>query len=135
MSTILLSIKPVYVEKILSGEKKVEFRKTGFRRKVKRVVIYSTAPVKMIVGHFEVEFIYGDSVSTVWMAHNEDGGITAKEYAEYYNKPNLKTVHDAIVIGIKNPARIVPLELSVLGMRKPPQSFCYLTDEQGELFF
>lgn len=125
MSTILLSIKPEFVKKILSGEKKVEFRKRGFRREVKHVVIYSTAPVKKIVGYFEVDWIFLGTKSRMWSDFNLCAGITEKEYTEYY-----KNHDDAVVIGIKNPVRIEPLELSVLDLKRAPQSFCYLTDEQ-----
>lgn len=51
----LLSIKPEFVEKILSGEKLVEYRKAVFKRpEVKSVVIYSTMPDGLIVGEFEI---------------------------------------------------------------------------------
>lgn len=130
MSTILLSIKSKSVEKIFSGEKRVEFRKTGFSREIKHAVIYSTAPVKKIVGYFEVDFIYGDSPLNIWITHSRESGIDEEAYYKYY-----KGAKRHIVIGIKNPARIEPVELSVLGMRKPPQTFCYLSDKQAELFF
>ncbi len=50
---VLLSIKPKYVEKAITGEKQYNFRKTIFRNKnVREVYIYSTPPTKKIVGKF-----------------------------------------------------------------------------------
>ena len=50
--TVLLSIKPDYVEKILDGSKKYEFRKIIFNDNIQRIMIYSSSPVKKIVGFF-----------------------------------------------------------------------------------
>lgn len=51
MKSILLPIKPVFVERILSGEKWYEFRKR-LPLGIERVVIYETAPTKKVVGEF-----------------------------------------------------------------------------------
>jgi predicted transcriptional regulator len=64
---VLLSIKPEYVEKILDGTKKFEFRKGIFKNPdVKSVVIYSTMPVGMIVAEFDIADVIEDKPSTVW---------------------------------------------------------------------
>ena len=44
MSTILLSIKPEYVNKIIAGTKKYEFRKHLAQGDIQKIIIYSTAP-------------------------------------------------------------------------------------------
>ena len=47
---VLLSIKPEFVEKIFSGEKRFEYRKSIFKQQnIDTIVIYSTMPVGMIV--------------------------------------------------------------------------------------
>ena len=46
MSRMLLSIKPEYVNKIISGKKKYEFRKFHCREGIDTIVIYATAPMK-----------------------------------------------------------------------------------------
>ena len=58
---VILSIKPKYVQSILSGEKQYEFRKAIFKnRTIDRVFIYSSAPVKRIVALFEIGTILED---------------------------------------------------------------------------
>ena len=53
---VLLSIKPEFVEKIFAGTKKYEFRKSLFKKSgVKYVVIYASAPIKRVVGEFEID--------------------------------------------------------------------------------
>jgi len=46
----LTSIKPKYVEKIISREKTYELRKKIFKREVNNVFIYSTWPEKRLWG-------------------------------------------------------------------------------------
>ena len=53
MATILLSIKPEYVERIFNGSKKYEFRKYLPQEKVEKIVVYSTDPVQRVVGEIE----------------------------------------------------------------------------------
>ena len=124
MQIIILPIKPKYCKKILSGEKKVEFRRRGFRREVTHAVMYSTAPVKKIVGWFEMNFIYTGYPLVVWRYHKHEAGISEKEFKNYY-----KTCNDAVIIGIKN-ATPVDVKLSDLDIKLAPQSFYYLTEEQ-----
>ena len=56
---VILSIKPKYCEKIINGKKKVEFRRKIFKNenKIDLVFMYSTSPVKKIVGFFKIESI------------------------------------------------------------------------------
>ena len=49
---LLLSIRPEFVEKIISHEKKYEFRKRIFRKNVDKIFIYSSSPEKKIIGYF-----------------------------------------------------------------------------------
>jgi type I restriction enzyme S subunit len=53
---VLLSIKPQYVDEIVKGNKKYEFRKKIFKKKdeVQEIYIYSTSPVKKIIGYFNL---------------------------------------------------------------------------------
>jgi len=48
-----LSIKPEYVEGILNETKKFEFRKRLADKSVERIIIYSTLPIKQVVGEVQ----------------------------------------------------------------------------------
>lgn len=50
MATILLVIKPEFIERIFSGDKKFEFRRRVARRGVDKIIIYATRPVCAVVG-------------------------------------------------------------------------------------
>lgn len=121
---VLLSIKPEYVEKILDGSKKFEFRKNLFKKEgVKTVVIYSTMPVGKIVAEFEIEDILCESPDLVWDATKRSAGIS-KEFFDTYYVGKEKAI--AIQVG-KLKKYDEPFCISLLGDTiKPPQSYRYL---------
>lgn len=64
---ILLSIKPVFVEEIMRGEKVFEYRKAIYKnRDINKVVVYSSSPVCRVVGEFDVKNILCDSPEKLW---------------------------------------------------------------------
>ena len=68
---VLLSIKPNFVDSIIKGQKKYEYRKIIFKKDVQTVVIYKTTPFCKIIGEFEIEDILSDTpdkilISNLW---------------------------------------------------------------------
>lgn len=98
---VLLSIRPEFVDKIFAGTKKFEFRKSLFKKSgIKYVVIYASAPIKRVVGEFEIEDILSDEIDVIWERTQKYAGITESFYKSYFQ--NRKTAN-AIKIGrIKN---------------------------------
>lgn len=48
---VLMSIKPEFADKIFDGSKRYEFRRMIFKQPaVKKVVVYASAPVQMVIG-------------------------------------------------------------------------------------
>lgn len=120
---VLLSIKPEFVEKIFAGTKKYEFRKSLFRRSdVKIVVIYASAPVKRVVGEFEIDGILSDDVNTIWERTKKHSGITKAVYTSYFQK---RTTANAIQIGHLTKYD-ESKSLSDYNIHQAPQSFCYI---------
>ena len=120
---VLLSIKPEFVEKILDGTKKYEYRKSMFKRKdISTVVIYASYPVKKVVGEFRIKRIISEDVESVWNITSESSGITKVFYDKYFQQ---KTMANAIEIGelIKYDR---PKELADYNIICAPQSFCYI---------
>ncbi|WP_163832270.1 ASCH domain-containing protein [Spartinivicinus ruber] len=121
---VLLSIKPEYAEKILSGIKKYEFRKSIFKdQRVTTVVIYATKPVGKIIGEFEIDDILQDKPTLIWRKTKRYSGISKEFFEKYFNGRN-----KAFAIKVKNPSAYnVPYELTkLIPHGVPPQSFCYL---------
>mgnify|MGYP000574977599 CR=1 FL=1 len=78
---VLLSIKPEFAEKILSGEKRYEFRKTRFRdpSSVGKIYLYSSSPIQRIVGQFTLGSIIEDKPEYLWEKHGTESGIASRE--------------------------------------------------------
>lgn len=121
---VLLSIKPEYVEKIFSGEKKYEFRKSIFKNKsVDTIVVYSTMPVGRVVGELKIDTIIEDEIDKLWEITKKEAGISYDFFKSYF-----KNNQTGYAISIKN-AKIYdePLYLSDISNElKAPQSFCYI---------
>lgn len=80
---MLMSIKPCYAEKILSGEKTIEFRKRKFKP-VDRIYIYETSPVKMVVGYFKYYDVLVKNPLLIWRDNWQRAGMHFKEFEKYY---------------------------------------------------
>lgn len=122
MSRMLLSIKPEYVDKIVAGKKKYEFRKFHCREDVDTIVIYATAPVKQVVGEVSIIAVIEDDVDEVWKKTTPEGGITKKAFKEYY-----KDKQSAIAYQLGKVTQYAePMTLSEIGLSYVPQSFAYI---------
>lgn len=81
---VILSIKPEFVEKIFSGEKRYEYRKVLFKQKVDTVYIYASRPISKIVGEFKIGEIICDTPENIWKLTKEQSGVTKKFFDKYY---------------------------------------------------
>ena len=120
---ILLSIKPKYAEKILSGDKKYEFRRIIFKsRDVNKVIIYASSPVKKIVGEFDIEEILSLDIDLLWQETMSSSGISREFFDSYFNGKDF-----GHAIKVKNAKRFSkPLDLAAYNIERPPQSFAYI---------
>lgn len=122
--TVLLSIKPKYADLILSGSKRVEFRRSWAKEDVSMLVLYSSSPVQKIVGVVEVENTIIAPPKSLWETSVERcGGLTKDELRNYFSG---KEQGVAVLLGqvFKPAEHIKPLD--VIDNFVPPQSFRYL---------
>ena len=121
---VLLSIKPKYVELIMKGDKRYEFRKVIFRnRNIEMVYIYSSAPVKRIIGYFMVGDIIEDHPDRLWVQFSEFSGLNDIEFFSYFNGNKKGFAIEIVNLeAFKNP--VDPRE--IIPDFAAPQSFCYL---------
>ena len=126
MRTAIISIKPEFVDKIFSREKHWELRKQKIN--ADHFIVYATAPVKMVVGHFFCDEIIKGTPNHLWfwlrgfcIKHRDfDAYFEGKDYgyAHHIARPQLFPK---------------PLPITHYGLKRPPQSFCSLKEkEQGE---
>ena len=121
---VLLSIKPRYVKSILEGDKRYEFRKTIFKnRGINRIYIYSSSPVKKIVGRFEIGGILEDHPNNLWDTVKEFAGIDNRDFFAYFEGKSR-----AFAIEIQNLQEFIdPIDpYETMPGFVPPQSYCYM---------
>lgn len=119
----LLSVSPVYADRILSGMKQVEFRRSIFRDTVTHVVLYATSPVQRVVGFFEVNGIDEGPPSELWRRYQTTGSVNEEYFWAYYKGlARGYAIRVGRVYPLKVPVRLVDL----CGIDGPPQSFRYL---------
>ena len=130
---LLISIKPRYVEKILSGEKSVELR----RRKPRSLpgdwlAIYETAPTMALVAVTQITEVRINSPQCLWRSIGPVSGITKDEFDEYFAGTDR-----AVGIVIKSTLELAkPIPLADLRRAwprfHPPQGFIYLSDSRRQ---
>lgn len=119
-----MSIKPEFVEEIIRGNKKFEYRKRIFKRTdITSIVVYATKPYGKVVGEFEIEKIIVDTPDNIWKQTRKQAG-TPKTYFDDYFKDHSK----GFAIQIKEFIEYEkPLDLFEFdpNLKVAPQSFCY----------
>ncbi len=118
----MLSIKPEFVERILDGSKRFEFRRTMFKEPVRSVVVYSTMPVGQVVAEFDVKRIHQLPIHDLWGLTKEYAGISEDRFFDYFKG---KELGYAIEIGTIERYK-EPLSLKADFGVSPPQSFVYV---------
>ena len=125
---LILSIKPQYVEQIFNGNKTIELRKSMPSVKVgDTIIVYSTVPVKAIVGTCKISDIIEESPENIWLEHSKKLGISDEAFWKYY-----KNSSKSIGIGLSEICKF-DLHIPLSEIKKihpsfhPPQCFKYVS--------
>jgi len=127
---VILSIRAKYVNAILEGNKKYEFRKKSFRRDVDKVLVYATKPIGKIVCKFCIGKIVKDEPERLWENYRNFSGLTEEEFFAYFSG-----VQKGVAIEIKNVERFTePIDpKKIYPQFTPPQSWIYLSSIEQSL--
>ena len=122
MNSILISIKPQYVERIFNGSKKYEYRRRLPKDNIDKIVIYCTTPVKAVIGEVSVIKTISDTPGKLWGQTKDFAGISKEKYFEYFR---YKEKANCYVLG--NYVKYEhPRKLEDFGINVAPQSWVYL---------
>lgn len=125
----LISIHPNYTEKILSGEKRLEFRRSWAANQIDFLVIYSTVPVKQIVAVAQIGHVFRGSKSRLWeLSRIKGGGISRRKLFGYMQGKKEGVALELLKV-FRIDGGIYPHLLFGDGFR-PPQSFRYLSQDE-----
>ena len=132
--SIIISIKPKYASQIMSGEKTIELRrKFGSVWSETTAFIYSTAPVKAIIGKVSINKVYRLPPENIWEKyHNNVGSVDVDEFYHYFQGK-----YYGYAIEVKDPTEWGdPISLAELKRKfdfHPPQAFMYVKKEMQEM--
>ena len=121
---VLLSIRPRFAYAILEGTKTFELRRAVFRSSsVRKIVIYASSPVSLVIGEFTIDGILALEPNRLWAATASGVGIDQEFFDNYFSGREI-----GFAIKVRRPRRYAkPLRLEEhFGLSRPPQSLCYL---------
>lgn len=84
---VLISIRPEHADNIIEGVKTVEFRRrfpTEARARGATVWIYSTAPVKQVIGVATIESVAQMALPKLWTSHGTAGAVDRCVFDNYF---------------------------------------------------
>ena len=124
MSKILMSIKPEYVDKIFSGEKKYEYRKRMCKEQIDTIIVYSSSPIQKVVGELKIKQVLYDKKSIIWTKTNRYGGITKTKYDKYYENCDYAVAYEIEKAILYDKQK----DLKDFNVRTAPQSYIYINN-------
>jgi predicted transcriptional regulator len=131
---VLFSVKPTFADKILDGRKTVELRRKFTDAEVigSLAFIYSTSPVRELVGYARIRHVRRLRVRDIWNKYRDHAGINKSEFDSYF-----AGLSEGYAIELEEPKRLnsgVPIaRLRARFGFVPPQSFRYIPREYHEL--
>jgi len=126
--TIILSIKPKYAERIITGVKTVEFRRVWAAQYVQSIAIYASAPIQRIIGFATVSEVVLARPKKLWSyCTQHNAGLSRKELLSYFDG---KEFGFAIVLGETKRFGTSIDPRKIVKDFSPPQSFRYMTTSE-----
>lgn len=125
---VVLSVRPQYSDKIFEGKKTVELRRRFPVAAPRGTIayIYSTSPVRAMMGSTEIENVIKLPVREIWKKFGKMAQITKTDFDDYF-----AGVKEGFALKISNAKPFSrPVNLTELRDRfgfEPPQSFLYAT--------
>jgi predicted transcriptional regulator len=123
---VVLSVRPLYSEKIILGKKTVELRRRFPVSSPRGTIayIYSTSPVRAMVGSVEIEGVHKLPIPEIWKKFGKMAQIDRNDFDGYFSGLEV-----GFALKFRNVRPFIrPIDLSELRKRfgfEPPQSFLY----------
>jgi predicted transcriptional regulator/DNA-binding XRE family transcriptional regulator len=130
---LVLSIKPEYSTKIVSGKKTIELRRR-FASNIQPgtiVLIYESSPTRALIGLASIAEVLHGPTSTIWKQFGDDACVRRCDFDSYF--AGTKTGFAIKLRGARPLKRVLELqELRERFQFEPPQSFLYAPPELRE---
>ncbi len=125
----MMAIKPQFAFGLLTGRKRVEFRRRAAARKLTHIVVYATKPVGAVVGVLEISDLAEGTPQSLWSRFSNVGGIGRSDFFDYFAGTEHGIAYLVQHVWSCDEAR----ELGKVGLpRVPPQAHQYLSSRTLE---
>lgn len=124
-SDLLVSMRPKYAQKILTGSKVVEIRKKFSAKWVgRRAVLYASNPEKALVGEATIRSVSHGSPSQIWNQFGSSIGCSFEEFSLYVgNATKINAIELDEVYPYKEPIPLTQISHLLQKELRPPQSY------------
>lgn len=129
---ILISIKPKYASLIYAGYKVVELRKvipTQFDGHM--AYIYETAPISKVTGYFIVGGFISLKKDLLWKRFGSLTVVSKTDFDNYFHNHEMAYG----IISIDAHRFEYELDITTFGLKRPPQSWCYVPEKPIQGFY
>lgn len=127
---IMLSIRDDLARQIFCGSKEWEVRK-AFLPNHAHFYVYACAPTKKVIGEFYCRHVIGGSPKYVWDETDAEHGALGITRCEFDNYFKGKSRGSAYHVSKKRKYG-TPKDLQDFGIKRAPQSWCYVYEEEKE---
>ena len=130
---LFLSVKPVFAEAILSGDKTIELRRSRPRINVPtEALIYASSPTMALVGECVVDDMTEWQIADLWKALGSKIGVDRDTFDKYFEgAEHAVALHLVNVRRLANAVSLKDIRDRVEGF-EPPQSFRYVSRAKSE---
>lgn len=132
MKAVLLSVKPQFALRLLSGHKTAELRRRfPALPRGTLVYLYASSPVRAVIGVLRVTQVHTDTPHALWSSFGRQLDITQEYFHAYLTKTEAASVIELQVVERwQRPVALGVLRANV-GLHAP-QSYRYLTSEHEQ---
>ena len=128
MTDILMSIKPRYVDMIVSGRKTVEIRKKAVRASAgARIWFYATRPRQQVVASARLKAVAAATPAEIWRTFGDRTGIDRAEFAAYVGEAEVASALCLTEVTSLDPP-LCPRDGAPAF--RPPQSYAFVHDAE-----
>jgi predicted transcriptional regulator len=127
---ILFSVRPKYASKIIAGTKTVELRRRFPENAVRGsvAVIYSSSPVRAVVGIARIKYVSRLSIAQIWRQYGAAACISKDDLYAYFS--GLKFGYAIVLERVHRVRRQLDMaELRLQFGIVPPQSYRYVSGD------
>jgi predicted transcriptional regulator len=132
-SDLLMSVKPKYAERLLSGTKLVEIRRRFSKKWLgRRAVLYASQPQGALVGEATIDSITHGPPDEIWTRFENNIGASWDEFKGYTaSAGDVSAIQLSDIRPYRAPVPLDQIEYILQEDLRPPQSYCELNMQKN----